>query len=102
MLAFFDADVPGAVHDHTTHEDLLESAVDRRSHQHRGRARWPATAPSTLSRKPGLQPAWETLMKGVLTGHPSQGLSGRTVIDVERAEGRKFPTARTYANTALT
>jgi hypothetical protein len=35
MLAFFDADVPWAVHDHTTHEALLESAVDQRSFQRR-------------------------------------------------------------------
>jgi hypothetical protein len=29
--------------------------------------------PSTIYRKPGLQPVWETLMEGVLTGHPSRG-----------------------------
>ena len=41
-------------------------------------------------------------MKGVLTGHPSRGLAAGAVIDVDRAEVRKFPTSPRYANTALT
>jgi hypothetical protein len=59
------------VHDHTTHENLLESAVDRRTVS-TARLNAPAcNGPSTLSRKPGLQLSWETLLEGVLTGHPS-------------------------------
>ena len=58
---------------HTTHELSSNRRLIGGPSVPRGRCA-DLGGPSTLSRKPGLQPAWETLIRGVLTEHPSRGL----------------------------
>ena len=48
-----DSDITRGVHDNTTHRNLLEYGV-------------------AVYRKPGLGRPWESLVKGVLTGHPTR------------------------------